>query len=57
LERVEKKQADMAGDIKKWQAGLERVEEAMKIAETVTSGNMKVVESWVKELEAKVAEL
>jgi nuclear migration protein JNM1 len=57
LERAEKKQADMAGDIKKWQAGLERVEEAMKSAETVTSGNMKVVESWVKELETKVAEL
>lgn len=57
LERAEKKQADMAGDIKKWKAGLERVEEAMKNADTVMNGNMKVVEGWVKELEAKVEKL
>jgi nuclear migration protein JNM1 len=57
LERAEKKQADMAGDIKKWKDGLEKVEEAMKNAETVMGGNMKVVEGWVKELEAKVDKL
>ncbi|KIN04617.1 hypothetical protein OIDMADRAFT_101563 [Oidiodendron maius Zn] len=54
LERAERRQAYMAGDIKKWREGLEKVEEAMKNAETVMSGNMKVVEGWVKELEAKV---
>jgi nuclear migration protein JNM1 len=57
LERAEKKQADMAGDIKKWKAGLEKVEDAMKNAETAMNGNMKIVEGWVKELEAKVKQL
>lgn len=57
LERAEKKQAGMAEDIKKWKAGLERVEGAMKSAETVMDGNMKVVEGWVKELEAKLEQL
>jgi nuclear migration protein JNM1 len=57
LERAEKKQTDMAEDIKKWKEGLERVEGAMKNAETVMEGNMKVVEGWVKELEAKVEQL
>lgn len=57
LERAEKKQADMAGEIKKWSAGLEKVEEAMKNAETIMGGNMKVLEGWVKELEAKVEKL
>jgi nuclear migration protein JNM1 len=57
LERAEKKQADMADDIKKWREGLERVEEAMKQGETVMGGNMKVVEGWVKELEARMEKL
>lgn len=54
LGRTERKQAEMASDIKKWREGLEKVEEAMKNGETVMSGNMKVVEGWVKELEQKM---
>jgi nuclear migration protein JNM1 len=57
LKRVEKKQADMTGEIKKWREGLQKVEEAMNQGETVMSGNMKVVEGWVKELEAKMEKL
>ena len=57
LDRAEKKQAEMALDIKKWREGLEKVEEAMKNGETVMSGNMKVVEGWVKELEQKMEKL
>jgi nuclear migration protein JNM1 len=57
LERVEKKQTDMTTDINKWREGLEKVEEAMKQGETVTNGNIKVVEGWVKELEAKMENL
>lgn len=57
LGRTEKKQAEMASDIKKWREGLEKVEEAMKNGETVMSGNMKVVEGWVKELEQKMEKL
>jgi nuclear migration protein JNM1 len=57
LERMEKKQAEMASDIKKWREGLEKVEEAMKNGETVMSGNLKVVEGWVKDLEQKMEKL
>jgi nuclear migration protein JNM1 len=54
LDRAEKRQIQMAGDIKKWREGLEKVEEAIKRGETVMSGNMKVVEGWVKDLEKKM---
>jgi nuclear migration protein JNM1 len=57
LERVEKKQVDMAADIKKWSEGLEKVEEAMKAGETVMVGNMQVIEGWVKELEERMEKL
>ena len=57
LERVEKRQADMAEDIKKWREGLEKVEEAMKQGETVMGGNMKIVQGWVKELEGKMEKI
>lgn len=54
LERAEKRQEDMAADIKKWREGLEKVEESMKQSEATMMGNMKVVEGWVKELEEKM---
>jgi nuclear migration protein JNM1 len=57
LKKVEQKQSDMAGDIRKWREGLGKVEEAMKLGETVMGGNMKVVEGWVKDLEAKMEKL
>lgn len=57
LNRVEQRQAEMANDIKKWQEGLEKVEEAIKQGETVIGGNMKVVEGWVKDLEDKMSRL
>jgi nuclear migration protein JNM1 len=57
LERTEKKQAEMTSDIKKWREGLEKVEEAMKNSEAIMSGNMKVVEGWVKDLEQKMEKL
>ncbi|KAH8591379.1 Dynamitin-domain-containing protein [Bisporella sp. PMI_857] len=57
LERVEKRQADMAEEIKKWSHGLANMEEKLKKGETLISGNMKVVEEWVKELEARIAKL
>lgn len=54
LLRVEQRQTNMAGDIKKWREGLDKVEEAMEQSEKVMGGNIKVVEGWVKELEAKL---
>ncbi|KAI1420395.1 Dynamitin-domain-containing protein [Xylaria sp. FL1777] len=57
LERIEKSQSEMASDIKQWREGLEKIEEAMSDGQTSMSGNMKVIEGWVKELEAKMAQL
>ncbi|GAW20678.1 hypothetical protein ANO14919_101870 [Xylariales sp. No.14919] len=56
LERIERSQSEMALDIKQWREGLEKIEEAMSEGETSMSGNMKVIEGWVKELEAKMAQ-
>ncbi len=57
LDRIETRQADMGSDIKQWREGLEKVEAAMKQGESSIGGNMKVIEGWVKELEAKMAKL
>ncbi|KAI3323386.1 Dynamitin-domain-containing protein [Xylariaceae sp. AK1471] len=57
LEWIEKSQSEMASDIKQWREGLEKIEGAMREGETAMSGNMKVVDGWVKELEAKMAHL
>lgn len=57
LEAVEKRQEDMTVEIGKWREGLARVEESMKEGERTMAGNVKVVEGWVKELEAKMGTL
>jgi nuclear migration protein JNM1 len=57
LGRIEKRQTDMAGDIQQWREGLEKVEAAMRQGEAAMGGNMKVVEGWVKDLEAKMAKI
>lgn len=57
LRRVEKKQADMVADIKKWVEGLKNVEEALEKGESLGNGNGKIVEGWVKELEMKMGRL
>lgn len=57
LDRIEKRQTDMASDIKQWREGLEKMETAMKDGDASMSNNMKVVEGWVKDLEEKMAKL
>ncbi|KAL2874703.1 hypothetical protein SGCOL_010076 [Colletotrichum sp. CLE4] len=57
LSRIEKQQTDMATDLTQWKGGLEKVEEAMKEGGTAMSGNMKVMEAWVKDLEGRIAKL
>lgn len=57
LDRIEKRQTDMATDIKQWREGLDKVEKAIKDGEGSMNGNMKVIDGWVKELEAKMAKL
>jgi nuclear migration protein JNM1 len=57
LEKVEFKQAEMSEDIKKWRDGLQKMEEVMKNGQNVMTGNMKLVEGWVKDLEQKLQKL
>lgn len=57
LQRVEKRQEDMAADIKQWREGLEKVEEAMKQGEASMGSNIKVVEGWVKDLEERMSKM
>lgn len=57
LDRIEKRQTDMASDIKQWREGLEKIEGSMKEGESSMGNNMKVVEGWVKALEEKMAKL
>lgn len=57
LDRIEKRQAEMASDIKQWRDGLEKIETAIKEGDTSAGNNMKVVEGWVKELEERMAKL
>lgn len=56
LEKVEKRQEDMTNDIKMWEEGLTKVEEAMRQGESTMGGNMKTVEGWVKDLEGKMSQ-
>lgn len=57
LERIEKSQSEMIADIKQWKEGLEKVETTISEGGAAMTANMKVVDEWVKELEAKVAQL
>ncbi|KAI0889706.1 Dynamitin-domain-containing protein [Annulohypoxylon maeteangense] len=57
LERIENSQSEMAADIKEWREALEKIEGSMGERGTAMTANMKVVEGWVKDLEAKVATL
>ncbi|KAI9879941.1 MAG: hypothetical protein M1830_006249 [Pleopsidium flavum] len=57
LKDVEKRQEEMASDIKQWTEGLAKIEATMKQGEGTMGGNMKVVEGWVKDLEARVEKL
>lgn len=57
LDRIEKRQTEMASDIKQWREGLEKIETAIKEGDASVGNNMKVVEGWVKELEERMAKL
>ncbi|KAJ4421229.1 hypothetical protein N0V82_003861 [Gnomoniopsis sp. IMI 355080] len=57
LDRIEKRQTDMASDIKQWRDGLEKIEGAIKDGESSMGNNTKIVEGWVKDLEEKMAKL
>lgn len=51
------RQEAMLEDLRSWRGGLEKVEEAVKHGEQTMTGNVRVVESWVKELEDRMQKL
>jgi nuclear migration protein JNM1 len=57
LDRIEKQQVDMTGEMKQWRDGLEKMEGVIKEGDTSVQGNMKVMEGWVKDLEERMAKL
>lgn len=54
LDDVEKRQEEMAAEVKRWREGLVQLEGKMKQGEVRMGSNMKAVEGWVKELEGRV---
>ena len=57
LNRLEREQSEMAGELKQWKEGLEKIEGAMEDGDESVKGNMKVMEGWVKDLEERLANL
>ncbi|MCJ1242958.1 hypothetical protein MMC30_000154 [Trapelia coarctata] len=57
LAAVEKRQAEMAEELRSWREGLEKVEGVMRQGEERMKGNMGAVEGWVRELEGRVKKL
>lgn len=54
LDALERRQAEMVGEIAQWREGLRVVEEKMGRGEEALKGNMEVVEPWVRELERRM---
>ena len=57
LASIEKRQAEMAEDIKVWKEGLEKVEATIKGGEVTMTENVKTVEGWVNELHKRLSDL
>ncbi|GAB7334236.1 hypothetical protein MBLNU13_g06280t1 [Cladosporium sp. NU13] len=57
LEDVEKSQADLDKEMKEWRQGLEKVEKAIREADEANGRNGKVVQGWVKDVEARMSKI
>ncbi|KAK4251204.1 Dynamitin-domain-containing protein [Corynascus novoguineensis] len=57
LARLEKRQAEMAGEIQQWREGLEKVEDAVRAGDATMTKNVEVISGWVKDLEEKMSRL
>lgn len=57
LDSIEKRQADTDAELKAWTEGLKRVESAVEDASQANGRNGKMVQGWVKDLEARLAAL
>lgn len=57
LTRIEQRQEEMAGEIKSWKEGLDKVEHVMRHGEQTMEGNMGAIEGWIKQLEERMLKL
>ncbi|PHH93140.1 hypothetical protein CDD83_21 [Cordyceps sp. RAO-2017] len=57
LDRIETQQTEMAGELKQWREGLDKLEKAMGDGDATVKGNMQTMDSWVKDLEERMAKL
>ncbi|KAL2848561.1 Dynamitin-domain-containing protein [Aspergillus pseudoustus] len=57
LDELEKRQAEMAGEIEQWREGLKTVEEKMSQGEAALKSNIELVEPWVRDLEKRLERL
>ncbi|KAL4792541.1 Dynamitin-domain-containing protein [Aspergillus venezuelensis] len=57
LDELEKRQAEMTGEIEQWREGLKVVEEKMTQGEAALKSNIEVVEPWVRDLEKRMEKL
>lgn len=57
LDELERRQAEMDDELVSWRDGLKRVEAVVKSADEANGRNGKVVQGWVKGLEARVRAL
>ena len=57
LDEIEKRQAEQAGEIKQWREALDQVERNVKTSESGLLDNVKSMEEWVKEVEARMTKL
>ncbi len=57
LASLERKQAEMAGEIQQWREGLEKMEGAVREGDATMTKNVDVISGWVKDLEERMAKL
>ncbi|KAA8649897.1 uncharacterized protein ATNIH1004_002576 [Aspergillus tanneri] len=57
LDVLERRQADMAGEIVQWREGLDVVERKMSEGEAALKSNVELVEPWVRDLEMRLQRL
>ncbi|PHH78763.1 hypothetical protein CDD82_2858 [Ophiocordyceps australis] len=57
LDGIETQQVEMAGDLKQWRDGLQKLESSLQSRDTTVEENMKVMEGWIKGLEERITKL
>lgn len=57
LDGIQRQQTEMAGELKQWREGLDKMEKAIEDGDSTVKGNMKVMEGWVKDLEERLVKL